>query len=97
MHGHEKKDAKGDDGKEWLEEAAGDGDEALAEAVEAGDGEEEYHHSLRCGCIAENKGVSFISQTSLFLRHFPHNSFRHMDIFILNFNFFGFELNHLII
>lgn len=51
---HEQEEAKGDDGEEGLEEIASDGDEALAEAVEAWDGEEEDHDRLGGGSVAKN-------------------------------------------
>lgn len=51
---HEQEETEGDDGEEWLEEVPRDGDEAFAEAVEAGDGEEEHHHGFCGGGVAEN-------------------------------------------
>lgn len=51
---HEEEDAEGDDGEEGLEGRAGDGDEALAQAVEAGQGQEEEHDRLRAGGVAQH-------------------------------------------
>jgi len=45
---HEEEEAEGNDREEGLQEVAGDGDETLAEGVEAGDGEKNDHYGL-CG------------------------------------------------
>lgn len=51
---HEEEEAEGDDGEEGLEGGADDRGEALPEAVEAGEGQEEEHDRLRAGGVAED-------------------------------------------
>ncbi|KAK9027951.1 hypothetical protein V6N11_067770 [Hibiscus sabdariffa] len=51
---HKKEETKGDDRHEGFEEAARDGDQALAETVEAGECEEEYHDGFCTGGVAKH-------------------------------------------
>ncbi|KAL4361330.1 hypothetical protein GQ457_04G009490 [Hibiscus cannabinus] len=51
---HQKEETEGDHGQEGFEEAAGDGDQALAEAVEAGECEEQNHDGFCSGGVAKH-------------------------------------------
>ncbi|TQD73298.1 hypothetical protein C1H46_041171 [Malus baccata] len=51
---HEQEEAERHHREKRFEEVTGDGDEALAEAVEAGDREEEHHDRLRGGGVPED-------------------------------------------
>lgn len=51
---HQQEDAERDDGEERLQEVLGDGDEALADAVEAGDRQEKDHDRLCARGVPEN-------------------------------------------